>query len=61
MLVLTRRVGETIVIYTPAGEHIQDTIPRGQGQPGSGRTGAPEGVIILREELTEAAGWVNTR
>ena len=47
MLVLTRTPGETIIIETPAGEHIQGV----KGNQVRVGIEAPETVAILREEL----------
>jgi len=56
MLILTRRVGETIVIRTPAGDVIQVTVLGVKGNQVRIGTAAPENTVILREELTEVEG-----
>ena len=51
MLILTRRVGETIIIETPAGERIEVTVLAVKGNQVRIGTQAPDDVHILREEL----------
>ena len=51
MLILTRRVGESIIIETPAGERIQVTVLGVKGNQVRIGTDAPEDIQIMREEL----------
>ena len=51
MLILTRRVGETIIIETPAGERIEVTVLAVKGSQVRIGTQAADDVTILREEL----------
>ena len=53
MLILTRRVGESIIIETPAGERIQVTVLGVKGNQVRIGTDAPDDVQIMREELLE--------
>jgi carbon storage regulator len=53
MLILTRRVGESIFIETPAGERIQVTVLGVNGNQVRIGTDAPDDVNIVREELLE--------
>ena len=53
MLILTRRVGETIIIETPAGERIEVVVLGIKGNQVRIGTDAPENITILREELLE--------
>jgi len=53
MLLLTRRVGESILIKLPTGEQIQVAVLGIKGNQVRIGTDAPEKVQILREELYE--------
>ncbi len=53
MLILSRRIGEKLIITTGAGEHIEiETRSRSSGQVTFG-IDAPQSVIIDREEIHE--------
>lgn len=54
MLILTRRVGETLMI----GENIQVVVLGVNGQQARLGIAAPKDVVILREELVSTAGRV---
>jgi len=54
MLILTRRVGETIIIQTPAGERVEITVLGQKGNQVRIGTDAPADFSILREELLRA-------
>lgn len=51
MLILTRHPGETIILETPAGEHIQLIVLGVKGNQVRVGIDAPADVVILREEL----------
>jgi len=53
MLVLTRRLGETLINELPAGEQIQVTVLSIKGNQVRIGTDAPDDVSIVREELLE--------
>ena len=53
MLILTRRVGETIIIKLPTGEQITVTVLGVKGNQVRIGTDAPEEITIMREELLE--------
>ncbi len=53
MLILTRRIGETIIIETPAGEHIEVAVLGVKGNQVRVGIEAPREVVVLREELVE--------
>ncbi len=54
MLILTRRVGESIIIIeTPAGKRIQVTVLGVKGNQVRIGTDAPDDINIVREELLE--------
>jgi carbon storage regulator len=53
VLILTRRVGESIIIETPAGEQITVTVLGVKGNQVRIGTEAPDDIQILREELLE--------
>ena len=53
MLILTRRVGKTIIIETPAGEHIKVVVLGVKGNQVRIGTEAPDDISIVREELLE--------
>jgi carbon storage regulator len=53
MLILTRRVSESIIIATPAGEHIEVTVLGVKGNQVRVGTEAPAEVTVLREELVD--------
>ena len=55
MLILTRRVGETLIIMTPAGEHIEVAVLGVKGNQVRIGTDAPDHIQIMREELMESA------
>ena len=55
MLVVTRRPGEAIVIELPSGELIEVTVLGVKGNQVRLGTGAPEDILVLREELVEDA------
>ena len=54
MLILTRRVGETIIIETPTGERIDVAVLGVKGNQVRIGTQAPDNVNIVREELIKA-------
>ena len=54
MLVLTRRVGESIVFELPTGDPIKITVLGVKGNQVRIGTGAPDDIKILREELCES-------
>jgi carbon storage regulator len=54
MLILTRRVGETIIIETPAGERIEVAVLGVKGNQVRVGNPAPADVGILREELADS-------
>jgi carbon storage regulator len=51
MLILTRRVGETLIIETPAGEQITVAVLGVKGNQVRIGTDAPDDINIVREEL----------
>jgi len=51
MLILTRRLGESIIIETPEGTRIEVAVQAVKGSQVSIGTDAPAVVKILREEL----------
>jgi len=51
MLILTRRVGETIIIELPTGELIDVTVLGVKGNQVRIGTQAPDNIPIMREEL----------
>jgi len=53
MLILTRRVGETIIIEMPTGEQIQVAVLGVKGNQVRLGTDAPDDIQIMREELLE--------
>ena len=53
MLILTRRVGESIIIETPAGERITVVVLGVKGNQVRIGTDAPDDINIVREELLE--------
>ena len=53
MLILIRRVGEAIIIETPASELIQVTVLGVKGNQVRIGTEAPDDISIVREELLE--------
>lgn len=53
MLVVTRRVGETLVITTPAGEEIRVTVLGTKGNQVRLGASAPKTVTVHREEIHE--------
>jgi carbon storage regulator len=53
MLILTRRLGESIIIETPTGELIQVTVLGVKGNQVRIGTEAPGDISIVREELLE--------
>ena len=55
MLVLTRRVGESILIELPSGELIEVTMLDVKGSQVRIGTNAPDDITIIREELREAS------
>ncbi len=55
MLILTRRVGETIIIELPTGEQIEVTVLGVKGNQVRIGTQAPDNIPIVREELLESA------
>lgn len=54
MLILTRRIGETIVIELPTGEHIEVAVLGVKGNQVRIGTEAPGDIQIMREELLDA-------
>ena len=54
MLILTRRVGENIVIETPAGERIKVAVLGVKGNQVRIGTDAPDDIHIVREELLDS-------
>ena len=55
MLILTRRVGESIVIELPTGETIKVTVLGVKGNQVRMGTDASDDIKILREELCDSA------
>ena len=53
MLILTRRVGETIIIDLPTGEQVEVTVLGVKGNQVRIGTDAPADLKIVREELLE--------
>ena len=53
VLILTRRVGESIIIETPARERITVTVLGVKGNQVRIGTDAPDDIHIVREELLE--------
>lgn len=53
MLILTRRVGETLVIKMPDGTEIRTTILGVKGNQVRIGVDAPKNVIVDREEIYE--------
>ena len=53
MLVLTRRVGESILIKLPTGEQITVTVLGIKGNQVRIGTDAPDDISIVREKLLE--------
>lgn len=53
MLVLTRRVGESILIELPSGELIEVTMLDVKGSQVRIGTDAPDDITIIREELRD--------
>ena len=53
MLVLTRRIGEALLIETPSGEQIEITILDAQGHRVRLGASAHKDVKIIREEVLE--------
>jgi len=53
VLILTRRLGETIIIETPAGEQISITVLEVKGNQVRIGTKAPDDISIVREELLD--------
>ena len=53
MLILIRRVGEAIIIETPASELIRVTVLGVKGNQVRIGTEAPDDISIVREELLE--------
>jgi carbon storage regulator len=51
VLILTRRVGETIIIELPTGEQIDVTVLGVKGNQVRIGTQAPDNIPIMREEL----------
>ena len=51
MLILTRRIGETLIIELPTGETIEVTVLEIKGSQVRLGIEAPEEVHIIREEL----------
>ena len=54
MLILTRRVGEFIIIELPTGERIQVAVLDAKGNQVRIGTDAPEDIAIIREELLQS-------
>ena len=61
MLILTRRVGESIIIETPAGERITVTVLGVKGNQVRIGTDAPDDVSIMREELLARVEGLHSR
>ena len=53
MLILTRRIGETIIIELPSGEQIRVLVQGVKGNQVRISTQAPDEIHIMREELLE--------
>ena len=53
MLLLTRRVGESILIKLPTGEQIQVAVLGIKGNQVRIGTDAPDDISIVREELLD--------
>jgi carbon storage regulator len=54
MLILTRRVGESIIIELPTGEQIKLAVLGVKGNQVRVGTEASADVVIVREELLES-------
>ena len=54
MLILTRRVGESIIIELPTGEQIKVVVLGTKGNQVRIGTDAPDNIQIMREELLES-------
>lgn len=52
MLTLSRRIGESIILYLDNGKTIEVRLDRTDGSQARISIGAPKDVKILREELT---------
>jgi len=57
MLVLTRRIGETLLIELPTGETIRATVTGVNGNQARLGTQAPEDVRIVRESCYFVKNW----
>ena len=53
MLILTRRLGETLIIELPTGERIEVTVLGIKGNQVRIGTDAPDEISIVREELVQ--------
>lgn len=53
MLILKRKIDESIIINTPSGETIEFTIVNTKGSVSTVGVDAPEDYLILRDELVE--------
>jgi carbon storage regulator len=53
MLILTRRLGESIILESPTGERIKVTVLGVKGNQIRIGTNAPDDIAIVREELLE--------
>lgn len=53
MLILTRRIGEVLVIELPSGEQIEITVLNVKGNQVRIGTSASKDVTVFREEILE--------
>jgi len=53
MLVLTRKIGESLIIQTSTGEEIEIVVLSATGNQVQIGTEAPSDVTVLREEVLE--------
>ena len=58
MIVLTRRIGEALMIETPSGELVEITILDAQGHRVRIGASASKNVKIIREEALERQNYV---
>lgn len=55
MLILSRKVNESIILYLPNGEQITFTLTDYKGDETKVGIDAPDDVLILRYELIKSA------
>jgi len=53
MLVLTRKIGESLIIQTSTGEEIEIIVLSVKGNQAQIGTEAPSDVLVFREEVLE--------